>query len=67
MRNKRSVSLLDEGVGEKFLLDDVRLKAIGKEAPKPKYLSGNAPKLTSTNDSSFVDLPKTDEPDLPFN
>ena len=42
-------------------------EAIGKEAPEPKYLSGNAPKLTSTNDDSFVELPKTDEPDLPFN
>ena len=38
MRNKRSVSLLDEGVGEKFLLDDVRLKAIGEEAPSPFFI-----------------------------
>lgn len=42
-------------------------EAAGATAPEPKYLSGNAPKLTSTNDDSFVELPKTDEPDLPFN
>lgn len=41
--------------------------AAGTAAPEPKYLSGNAPKLTSTNNDSFVELPKTDEPDLPFN
>lgn len=42
-------------------------EAAGATAPEPKYLSGNAPKLTETKSDGFVDMPKTDEPDLPFN
>ena len=42
-------------------------EAAGADAPEPKYLSGNAPKMTETKSDGFVDMPKTDEPDLPFN
>lgn len=34
--------------------------------PKPKYLNGSAPAAKPIDDE-FVDFPKTDEPDLPFN
>ena len=39
--------------------------APGTEAPAPKYLKGNAPRLSSSD--TFVDLPDTDEDsELPF-